>query len=195
MGNPINRKPSPVSFNRRLSVFLAGLFCFVEITQAQVSCLPKKTRPDTRYENAVANGSEVRDKVTGLIWQRCPSGQTWNGSTCYGIAKEISSALVALEVATAANADSGAGKTWRLPNVIELLSLTEISCYRPSINTKWFPRWWDRGGEYDLPAVDNAFWSSTPNSKEPGDFFMVGFDFSNIPFRRFGYVRLVRSGP
>lgn len=37
-----------------------------------------KTAPDSRYE-LLNDGKEVRDKKTGLIWQRCSLGQIWDG--------------------------------------------------------------------------------------------------------------------
>ena len=43
---------------------------------------------DNRYL-PLADGSTVLDVVTGLEWQRCSVGQTWNGNTCEGDAQLI----------------------------------------------------------------------------------------------------------
>ena len=87
------------------------------------------------------NGSTVTDNTTGLVWQRCASGQTWTGSSCSGTA--TTSAWAA--------AVTGAPAGWRLPNVKELESMVERRCASPAVDSGAFP---------NVPAV--SFWSSTP---------------------------------
>lgn len=43
-----------------------------------------------RYQVMGSNGDIIRDVVTGLEWQRCSLGQTWNGSSCSGTAIDAS---------------------------------------------------------------------------------------------------------
>lgn len=95
----------------------------------------------------VLNGAEVKDPLTGLIWQRCPVGQTWTGSACDGTATfmDWSGALAA---ARAAASDSGL--PWRLPNIKELGSLVDRSVWAPSLDRTAFP--W---------TVSYGLWSST----------------------------------
>ncbi len=117
------------------------------------------TRPDSRYEQvalATPQGSEVRDKVTGLVWQRCMVGMAWNGSTCVGTSLEFSWQN-ALEFARTATASTAATSAWRVPNRNELMSLLERACDSPAINTTWFP---------ETPASAGLF-SSSP--------FLFGF--------------------
>lgn len=147
------------------------------------------SRPDSRYEavaNASPTGSEVRDKVTGLVWQRCARGMSWNGSTCAGTATRVSWAQT-LELARTSPASVvDSSDPWRLPNRAELQSLVEITCYAPAINTTWFP------------ATANAvFWSSSQHQTLTGDAWVVDFieggavEYGKSSTAR---MRLVRSG-
>ncbi|MEY2802911.1 MAG: hypothetical protein RL657_247 [Pseudomonadota bacterium] len=114
------------------------------------------TRPDSRYEAvAGSGGAEVRDKVTGLIWQRCLLGMSWDGSTCTGTASTHTwtQALDAARTATASPV-AGAG-AWRVPNHKELFSLAERACSSPALNSRWFP------------GSHTYVWSSSPNAVDP----------------------------
>lgn len=97
----------------------------------QAACFDNSplTRPDSRYEAANDSGSEVKDKVTGLVWQRCIHGMQWNGSACTG-------AAAAQDWATATQTASQA--KWRLPTQAELEGLSEKSCSDPALNQTWF---------------------------------------------------------
>ena len=77
------------------------------------------------------NGAEVTDSRTGLIWQRCSVGQTWNGNSCIGTA----TAYLFQSALSYAQKQIG----WRLPNVNELSSLVDRSKINPSIDSLAFP--------------------------------------------------------
>ena len=100
----------------------------------------------TKYQYS---GSEVTDPVTGLVWQRCAVGMSWDGVTCTGTATKMT-LRQAFEFAK--NAASG-GTTWRVPNVKELLSIVDADRTTPAINSTAFP---------STPAA--FFFSSTPCS-------------------------------
>lgn len=162
----------------------------LDVVAAQ-TCSPNIafTRPDSRYEFVTGTNpadSEVRDKVTGLIWQRCAQGMSWNGSTCTGIAT-AHSWTAALELARTATATTASPVTpWRVPNRAELLSLPERACHLPAINTSWFPQ--DPG---------NWVWSSSTISGFPDRAWTVSFDSGDDSYAIksvTGVVRLVRSG-
>ena len=84
----------------------------------QAACFPDTplTRPDSRYEAANASGTEVKDKETGLVWQRCVYGLKWDGAACSGIA-------IAQDWKTANKFALDA--KWRLPTQAELEGLSE----------------------------------------------------------------------
>lgn len=78
------------------------------------------TRPD-RYK--FSPDGTVSDTVTGLMWARCPSGKTWNGSSCQGNAAH----LTWYQHIEAANNSQLAGyNDWRLPSIKELYSISDI---------------------------------------------------------------------
>ena len=86
-----------------------------------------ETTPTNRFDVSL---DTVKDKKTGLIWKRCSVGQAWNNTTnsCDG-----SIQLFDWDEALALTSD-----TWRLPNIKELLSIVEHSCYKPAINLEVF---------------------------------------------------------
>ncbi len=104
--------------------------------QAQ-TCNPNivKTKPDSQYTLS-ADGTEVTDTKTGLIWQRCALGMSWNGTTCSGIATTYNWENALAQAATVA---SNTSVEWRLPNIKELKSLVETACYGQAINEAIFP--------------------------------------------------------
>ncbi len=144
------------------------------------------------------NGT-VTDTVTGLMWDQCAWGQTFNasatGGKCagggtvgnnWGATTQTWPASLAL--ANTANAASHRGYTgWRLPNRTELESLVDITkATAPAIDGTAFPN----------TPTSAFFWSSTVYAPSPAyawfvPFFNGGTDgFQSNPY----HVRLVRSG-
>ena len=119
-----------------------------------------RTAPDSRYE-LLNNNTEVKDKQTGLIWQRCSLGQIWDGTSCTGSAAKYNWANA---LQTAKNLGNG----WRVPNVKELDSLIEQACYNPSINETYFPN--IRSGN---------LWSSSPVAYHGNRAWVVDFYYSS----------------
>jgi len=131
-----------------------------------------------------ADGSEVTDQKTGLIWRRCAEGMNWDGSTCAGVAGTFTHEAALQQAAAQA---TNTGVAWRLPNVKELSGIADKSRSNPAIDPVAFPA---------TPAF--PFWSSSP---------FVGFTFlawlvyfldglvDGFSYRYgSGHVRLVRAG-
>lgn len=156
---------------------------------AHAACPPQSvpSRPDSRYE-VVQNsqGSEVRDKTTGLIWQRCALGMVWTGTDCVGTPSGYTW-LQALQAASQTPASVvPAASRWRLPSDSELLSLVERSCTNPAINSRMFPS-----------TPSNWFWSSSPGGRQSDDAWYADFadgDGYSGYKNDIAFVRLVRSG-
>jgi Protein of unknown function (DUF1566)/Repeat of unknown function (DUF5648) len=138
-----------------------------------------------------ANGQEVTDSQTGLIWRRCSEGQTWSGSTCAGFASSYTHEA-ALAQATAQTIATNVA--WRLPNFKELSSIANRANANPSIDTSAFP---------STPSA--RFWSSTPYTTGTPEirnpYYAKYVDFSNgTGYGAYGRsfmhnIRLVRSSP
>ncbi len=125
----------------------------------------------------------VTHHKTGLIWQRCSLGQSWDGTDCTGSATAFT-----WQQALAASAQNTlAGfSDWRLPNKNELASIVEYRCYQPAINHQQFP---------NTPSA--WYWSSSPNASDSNGAWYVGFyggNVGNYDKNFYNHVRLVRAG-
>lgn len=106
-----------------------------------------------------SNGTEILDRRTDLVWQRCSVGQTWDGSTCAGTALDYTW-TEALKTVTAVRAT--VNPDYRMPSIKEISTLIEIDCVKPSMNIEVFP---------NLPTLSKEalvtdqvpYWSSSPN--------------------------------
>lgn len=134
-----------------------------------------------RFAPTGVNNSEVKDRETGLTWQRCSVGQSWDGTACTGtvITMGHEAAL------THANGQDG----WRLPNVRELSSLLDLDCRPQAIDPTMFP---------GTPGT--VYWTTTPYAGSyPAyawglDFYFGAASASHFPRAQLGAVRLVRTG-
>ncbi len=149
--------------------------------QAQ-TCNPNmvKTKPDSQYTLS-ADGTEVTDTKTGLIWQRCVLGTSWNGTTCSGTATTYYWENALAQAATVA---ANTSLAWRLPNQKELKSLVETACYGQAINETVFP------------ATPMYIWSSSAFVYNTYGALLVYFNYGYDYWDSKNYglaVRLVRS--
>lgn len=125
----------------------------------------------------------VTHHATGLIWQRCSLGQSWDGTDCTGTATTFT-----WQQALAAGAQHSLGgfSDWRLPNKNELASIVEYRCVDPAINNQAFP---------NTPSA--WYWSSSPNANGSSSAWGVYFYYGRVSFNfkgYYGHVRLVRAG-
>lgn len=126
------------------------------------------------------DGTEVTDSRTGLTWQRCTVGQSWNGSACVGLDSRFSHEQALSLAKTLQNAQT----PWRLPNVKELSSLVSGS-FGMAIDTTVF------AGTQNVAG----YWTSTPNVRSFGSAWSVSFNdgtASPVPRSNPLFVRLVR---
>ncbi|SFU92146.1 IPTL-CTERM protein sorting domain-containing protein [Paenacidovorax caeni] len=132
----------------------------------------------------------ITDTSTGLVWDKCSIGQTWDNTTppgtCTG-ATTLFNWAAALAQATAANGASHRGQAdWRLPNRTELESLVKIDADFPAIDGTYFPA-----------TPSNWYWTSTTYAPDPAGAWGVGFfnggTLAYVKTDTF-LVRLVRSG-
>ena len=86
----------------------------------------------------------ITDGVTGLVWQRCAIGQTWNGSACTGTG-------TAFTWAQALQAANAAGAGWRLPTRRNSTRCFDRRCASPAVNPTLFPG-----------TQNGKAWTSTP---------------------------------
>ena len=104
-----------------------------------------RSYPKSRYK-ILNNQQEVKDLMTGLIWQRCALGQAWDTekNTC-------SNKVPTLNWQQALQQAHALGNGYRLPTVKELYSLLERNC-SATIDSIAFPN----------TSYSGAYWSSTP---------------------------------
>jgi len=156
-------------------VQLATLFLFGFATAA--------SQAQTRY-TVSADGQEVLDTQTNLVWRRCAEGTQWDGKACKGKPtkfKFAASKVAAEKVAKATD------KAWRVPTKDELGGLVVKSKKKPRIDATAFP---------NTPAA--LFLSSRPGYEDGLNAWLVHFGNG----RAYGYtgqgkfhLRLVRVAP
>ncbi|WP_404341103.1 DUF1566 domain-containing protein [Pseudoalteromonas mariniglutinosa] len=116
-------------------------------TWAQVCYELPSTTPTTRF--TINDNGTVSDSKTGLMWQRCSFGQTYNLDIdgCEGNVQQLTwqEALRGAE-----NSEMAGFDDWHVPNIKELATILEHSCVQPSINEAVF-----------LATRDANYWSST----------------------------------
>ncbi len=136
----------------------------------------------TRYTTS-ADGQEITDNKTQLVWRRCSEGLIWNGITCAGTLTYFNheSAL-----SYAASEASKTSKAWRLPNIKELSSISDIARNPdPAIDTSIFPG-----------TISERYWSSSAYLTNPTYAWYVDFfdGYVNYGLRTSNFaLRLVRN--
>jgi len=150
---------------------------------AQQVCQPgiPLTTPTADFTDH-GNGT-VTHRPTALMWKQCLEGLDGEGCA-NGTASEYSWKQ-ALQIADghiyAEYSD------WRLPNIRELSSITEQSCYDPAINLDVFPK--------DPPV--SGVWSSSPYAYGLDVAWYLSFHGGMVSYNVRHYdkqVRLVRGG-
>ena len=142
-----------------------------------------ETAPASRF--TINGDGTVSDRQTGLMWAQCAQGLM--GAECTGTAT-VHTWSQALRL-TEATSDTRDRTDWRLPNIKELQSLVERSCFNPAINATVFPN--------TIASTSRFFWSASPDAFNTLGAWGVHFDDGTVGNngRNFGRrVRLVRGG-
>jgi hypothetical protein len=91
-----------------------------------------------RYD--INGNGTVTEIQTGLTWMRCAVGQQWDGKTCVGAANALGWQEANDYVADLNQKGGFASHTdWRVPNLNELATISELRCGPPRINSVVFP--------------------------------------------------------
>ena len=129
-------------------------------------------------ESYTDNGDgTVTDNVTGLMWQKAVATTTDDAGT-------YSTYTWAQAVAYCPTLTLAGHNDWRLPSVIEIMSIVDVGRYGPSINDAYFPA-----------TSSSWFWSSSPVAGLPSTVWSVDFNFGltdRIDVPETFYVRCVR---
>ncbi|MDF3820197.1 DUF1566 domain-containing protein [Leptospira sp. 96542] len=99
-------------------------------------CVAGKEFPQARKYIDNGNGT-VLDLDTSLVWQKCTAGYS-NANLCTGGGVTVMNWTNAINYCNSLNL---AGKIWRLPNLSELMSLTDPRFFpaQASLNPSFFP--------------------------------------------------------
>ena len=135
--------------------------------------------------NFIINGDgTVNDTTTGLMWQQCNDGQTWDGSGCGGSSATRTWYQAVDYVQTLNDVNYLGYSDWRLPTRNELQSLLN---YKTAPLTLY-------------PHSAGYFWSSTENAGDTGQAWQVSLfrgEVDGTPKNSvspYYYVRAVRGG-
>ncbi len=170
-------------FKKSLTLCVLTLLPVVAFAQTCQTANIPATMPTNRF--TINKNGTVSDTKTGLMWKTCSEGQS--GTDCSGGSAATYTWQLALQQAQTVNNGSGfAGYSdWRVPNVKELVSITEKQCYDPAINLTVFPN-----------TPSNRFWSSSPYAYSSNYAWIVDFDYGSSDYDykvNSGNVRLVRG--
>lgn len=131
-----------------------------------------------------ADGNEVTDNESQLMWRRCAEGMRWDGKACAG--KPMKFKYAEAKRWTVEAARKGAAG-WRIPTRAELTSLVDRTPKKkkPLIDIQAFPQ---------TPALQ--FWAVRPGTDDNLNAWLVSFSngrvYGNLGEARFP-LRLVRS--
>lgn len=105
------------------------------------------------------NDGTVTHLKTGLVWQRCAVGQTWNNGGCNGKPTTYTQ-----EQALKLTSDIGGNTDWRLPTYKELLTIVDYSQKYPATNSIAFP-----------DSYSSLFWTSTESAYSNDNAWSIDF--------------------
>ncbi len=132
-----------------------------------------------------ADGQEIADSQTNLIWRRCSEGMRWDGATCVGVPISVTHEG-ALERADAQAISTGT--SWRLPELKELHSLADETLGVPVTDFKAFPATPKQG----MWCISRKTIVGLGSEYALGVSFVTGKIFEGLTIIRY-HMRLVRT--
>jgi uncharacterized repeat protein (TIGR01451 family) len=158
---------------------------FIRLVRGGQSCLATLSNTPSSDFKDNGNGTVTHQK-TGLMWQRCSIGQTWDGTGCVGYGSKMNYASASAQISSLGNYND-----WRLPTVSELKTIVEYTKYNPSINNTIFSNVFSNDGYWNWWTSSLSDSYSVNGNVWVVDFFGGGDYFNNQNDSLF--VRLVRD--
>lgn len=158
-----------LSTNRWFVTFYDGLTGYDNAGNRMVRCVR-----GGQYAASFADNGDgtVTDNLTGLMWQQGEGNlKTWADALSYCNGLSL-----------------GGQSDWRLPNIKELQSITDLTAQHPAIDTAYFPN-----------THSEWYWSSTTTESNTGSAMAVDFEYGEVYPRDKAnyhtyYARCVRGG-
>jgi hypothetical protein len=129
-----------------------------------------------------ADGTEVQDSTTKLVWRRCAEGLS--GPTCAGKVMRFKYAGAKAGAERVAKSDA---KAWRIPTKDELVSLLDRTVKKkPLINARAFPK-----------TPSELFWATRAGTDDNLNAWLVSFATGKVSGntgQKAFPLRLVRDG-
>ncbi len=182
---------------------ITGFFA-VMIMAGSSLAIAQTCKEDARVSAPTANYSFLEGDERVVIdngfkrkatrWMRCAIGQEWDGKTCTG-EPTLFTWMEVHQLAAKYNEEKYAGlSNWRVPFLPELMTLREVACQNPAINTDIFVGapavfFWT-----SMPAVDDLTKRQFSRDEAYGTDFVSGA-FVREKVTRKGAVRLIHDGP
>ena len=120
-----------------MKIALISLLLLSPVMAVAQSCYDgiPETTPIARF--TVNTDGTISDSVTGLMWQSCSYGQTYNNDS--GLCENNALKITWQEALRGAvNDRTGNYSDWQVPSIKELASILEHRCVTPSINESVF---------------------------------------------------------
>jgi len=129
----------------------------------------------------------LTDRRTGLTWSRCSAGQVWREGACSGTPAELDWEAAVAYLREVNEHGYFFYADWRMPNLRELASISEVNCRDPRINAEAFPA-----------TAQGFYWSSSRKLVEGPETvaFALSFGAEGLRTGRLGerlHLRVVRQ--
>jgi len=147
-------------------MLIAGMFSTSAWTaQVCVHNLASESTPSSDFTDN-EDGTATHN-TTGLMWRQCPfKTDVEDGECAVAVESDGRYSTWASALEGADNLIYGGYSDWRLPNITELASIVEWTCFEQAINNDIFPDSGDAGSQ---------FWSSTTLRSSQGKARVIQF--------------------